>query len=76
MNGSGNKWIEPPTIIAIVVAMASVGGFWVSFDRRVTTVEINAAATSRDLDTHKSYEDTRWERVDDKLTKLLERGPE
>jgi len=76
MNGSGNKWLEPPVIISVVVAMVSVGGFWVSFDRRVTTVEINVASTSRELDTHKSYEDTRWERVDDKLTKLLERGTE
>ena len=42
MNPKWNKWLEPPTVIALVVALFSVVSFYTSFNERLSKAEIRS----------------------------------
>ena len=69
-----SEWLSPPNMIALVMALGTVGSFWVSFDRRVTNSENGVIAVAKDLDEHKANEGERLARMEDKLDRLIERG--
>lgn len=69
-----SEWLSPPNMIALVMALGTVGSFWVSFDRRVTNSENGVIAVAKELDEHKADEGARLIRVEEKIDRLIERG--
>ncbi len=73
-SGPGNDWLKPSTILAAVMALATFGSMWMSFDRRVTENQNNIAALNERLSEHKAEEAARLARIEDKLDHLIERS--
>jgi len=76
MSEKPNSWGTPPTIIAVVTALVSVGSFWASFNGRITANEERVSYIAQSFREHKIDEDQRWIRIDAKLDRLIERGGE
>jgi len=76
MNEKPNSWGTPPTIIAVVTALVSVGSFWASFNGRITANEGRVSYVEQAFREHKTDEGERLIRVEAKLDRLIERGSE
>lgn len=68
-----SEWLSPPNMIALVMALGTVGSFWVSFDRRVTNSENGVIAVAKELDGHKQDEGARLDRMEVKLDYLVDK---
>lgn len=72
MSPGRNEWFTPQTIIAFVGMAAAFVSFSVSFDRRITTVEISGKQTDASLREHKADEESRLWRIEQKIDRMLE----
>jgi len=76
MSEKPSSWGTPPTIIAVVTALVSVGSFWASFNGRITANEERISYVAQSFLEHKTDEGQRLIRVEAKLDRLIERGSE
>jgi len=60
---SPNRWLTPGVLFGVLGMIASIGAAWVTFESRIARGEEAIASLSK-----------RFERVEDKLDRLIERG--
>lgn len=80
MNGK-SEWFTPQTILTVVAMLAAFGSFFLSFDRRVTSLEMSDSnfrqalaerdAASRDF---RNENAASLRDINQKLDRLVERG--
>lgn len=65
-----SEWLKPSSIIALVTSLGALLGLYVSFDRRVTTVEASVAYLADQLREEKAVNKDERKEIRDKLDEI------
>jgi len=71
MNGTHpNEWLKPSNIIALVMSLGACVSLYVSFDRRVTTVEASVTYLAEQLRDEKAGNKDERKEIRDRLDEI------